>query len=66
MRRQQAQHELGGLLGGQFAAVVALHQVVVAPARLGGIAGAAGAGQEVGPLVVAVQRQQGVVEVEQG
>ncbi|MNT33434.1 hypothetical protein D3C72_1693620 [compost metagenome] len=66
VRRQQAQHELGGLFGGEFAAVVAVHQVVVLAAGFVGIARAACAGQIVGPLIVAIQRQQGVVQVEQG
>ncbi|KAG1385464.1 hypothetical protein G6F60_014837 [Rhizopus arrhizus] len=66
MRRQQAEHELGGLLGREFAAGVAVHQVVVLAAGDVGVTRAARACQIVGPLIVAIQRQQGVIQVEQG
>ena len=66
MRGQQPQHELGGLFGGELAAVVAVHQVVIQAAGLDGVARAARARQVIGPLVVAVERQQGVIQVEQG
>src|SRR5690606_611630 len=61
----QAQHELGGLLRGKVAGVIAFHQLVVQALGFHRVACAAGAGKEVSPLVIAVQRQQSMVQVEQ-
>src|SRR3546814_4457722 len=60
--REQAQHELGRLFGCQIARVIAFHQVFVTALSFCGIAGAARAGKKVGPLIIAVKGQQGVVE----
>src|SRR3546814_13448455 len=63
---KQPQHEFRGLLRGQVAGVVQAHKFVVAPPRLFRIASAPGAGKEIGPLIVAVHREQRVVQVEKG
>src|SRR3546814_5251898 len=63
---KQPQHEFRGLLRGQVAGVVQAHKFVVAPPRLFRIASAPGAGKEIGPLIVAVHREQSVVQVEKG
>jgi len=62
---KQAEHELGGLGGGQVTGVVAMHQFDIARQRGVAVARAARMREELGPLVVAVERQQRVVEIEQ-
>jgi hypothetical protein len=61
MRCEQSQHELGSLLGSQISGVIAVHELLVASQGLSRISSTTGFGHKDGPLVVAVQGQQGVV-----
>src|SRR5690606_35608767 len=63
---KQAQHELGGLLGRQIAGIVTLHQFFVTRLGFSRVACATSAGEKISPLVVTIQREQGVIEIEQG